>query len=94
MSERNTSMNKLGLLSIVLATASLTMVGCASTQSPETAQNTQQVEQSDTTLAQSATAETDSQNGVAVQSDPSLEQAEPVQVSPASEVPQSGQPTE
>lgn len=87
-------MNKFGLLSLVLASASLTMVGCASTQSPESAQSTPQTESLDHSAAQSSSIESNTQNGVAVQADPSLEQAEPVQVSPMGDVPESTQPAQ
>lgn len=82
-------MNKLGLFSLILAGATLTMVGCASNTSPESAQSTPApTTQSDTSLAQSATTEVDAQNGVAVQADPTLQNAEPIQATPAEELPQ------
>ncbi|MBU3845907.1 MAG: molybdenum ABC transporter substrate-binding protein [Candidatus Acinetobacter avistercoris] len=87
-------MNKLGLLSLVFAGASLTMVGCASTESPETAQSSQQVESVDHSTAQNSTLESSSQNGVAVQSDPMLEQAEPMQATPMGDVPETQQPVQ
>lgn len=88
-------MNKFGLLSLVLAGASLTMVGCASTQSPESAQATPQTESLDhSAVAQSSSIESSSQNGSAVQADPSLEQAQPIQVSPMGDVPESAQPVQ
>lgn len=87
-------MNKFSLLSLVFASASLTMVGCASTQSPESAQSTPQTESLDHSAANSSSIESNTQNGVAVQADPSLEQAEPVQVSPMGDVPESAQPVQ
>ena len=87
-------MNKFGLLSLVLAGASLSLVGCASTQSPETAQSTQQTESIDHSAAQSSSIESSPQNGSAVQADPSLEQAEPIQVSPMGDVPESAEPVQ
>lgn len=83
-------MKNLGLLSLILAGASLTMVGCESTRSNETAQSSQQMTQ-EQAVAQSATVETDAQAGAAVQVDPTLQQAEPVQVSPATDAPESAQ---
>ena len=85
-------MNKLGLCSLILAAASLTMVGCAANQSHETAQANQTTTQTEPSLAQSATAGVEAQGGVAVQADPSIEGAEPIQVSPAIEAPQAEQP--
>lgn len=84
-------MKKLALLSLVVG-ASLAFVGCASTQAPETAQSSQATETN--TSAQSATVETDSQNGVAVQADPTLQQAEPIQVSPVGDAPEATQPVQ
>lgn len=83
-------MKNLGLLSLILAGASLTMVGCESTRSSETAQSSQQMTQ-EQAVVQSATVETDAQAGAAVQVDPTLQQAEPVQVSPATDAPESAQ---
>lgn len=83
-------MKNLGLLSLILAGATLTMVGCESTRSTETAQSSQQMGQ-EQAVAQSATVETDAQAGAAVQVDPTLQQAEPVQVSPATDAPESAQ---
>lgn len=88
-------MNKLGLLSLLFAGASLTMVGCASNQTPETAQSSAPTTtQSDPSLAQSATTEVDAQGGVAVQADPTLQNAEPVQAAPMEDMPQAEQPVQ
>lgn len=87
-------MNKLGLFSLILAGASLTMVGCASNSTPETAQASPASVQSDASIAQSATTDIDAQNGVAVQADPTLQNAEPIQATPSSELPQSEQPAQ
>lgn len=84
-------MKKLALLSLVVG-ASVAFVGCASTQTPETAQSSQATESN--TSAQSSSVETDSQNGVAVQVDPTLQQAEPIQVSPVGDVPEATQPAQ
>ncbi|QIO07578.1 putative periplasmic lipoprotein [Acinetobacter lanii] len=84
-------MKKLGLLSLILAGASLTMVGCESTKSTETAQSSQQVGQ-ESAIAQSATVDADVQSGAAVQADPTLQQAEPVQVSPVTDAPSAEAP--
>lgn len=83
-------MKKLGLISLVLAGATLGFVGCASTTSPETAQTSHSTEQSDA-IAQAATTDQSTQGGAAVQVDPTLQQAEPIQVSPMGDVPQSSQ---
>lgn len=80
-------MNKLGFLSLILVGASVTMVGCESTTSTETAQTSQQVSQD--TVAQSATVDATAQSGAAVQADPTLQPAEPVQVSPMGDETQS-----
>ncbi|MDM1762147.1 MULTISPECIES: hypothetical protein [Acinetobacter] len=79
-------MKKLGLISLVLAGVSLAAVGCTSTESssaPETAATQQAPVDSS---AQAASVETSSQTGVAVQSDPTLQQAAPVQVNPEADV--------
>ena len=55
-------MNKLGLFSLILAGASLTMVGCASNSTPETAQSSSASVQSDASIAQSTTTDIDAQN--------------------------------
>ena len=78
-------MHKFGLLPLILSGATFAMVGCESTQSTDTAQSTPQVQQSEAGLAQSANIETETQAGAAVQVDPTLQQAEPIQVSPASD---------
>lgn len=85
-------MNKLSLFSLILAGASLTMVGCASNSSPETALSTPEPVQTDPSLAQSATTDLDTQNGVAVQADPSLQNAQPIQATPVEDLPQVEQP--
>lgn len=87
-------MNKLGLFSLILAGASLTMVGCASNSSPETARSTPEPVQTDPSLAQSATTDLDAQNGVAVQADPSLQNAQPIQANPVEDLPQVEQPVQ
>ncbi|EZQ01447.1 hypothetical protein [Acinetobacter sp. Ver3] len=73
-------MKKLGLISLAFAAIGFATVGCTSNQSAETAQATTQT---DASIAQAATTEMDTQNGVAVQADPSVESAEPIQAVPA-----------
>lgn len=87
-------MNKLGLLSFILMSAGLTMVGCTSTQSPETAHANQQIESVDQSAAQSLSIESGNQNGAAVQTNPALQQAEPQQAIPMGDVPESQQPVQ
>ncbi|WP_180029016.1 molybdenum ABC transporter substrate-binding protein [Acinetobacter sp. YH16032] len=76
-------MKKLGLISLAFAAIGFATVGCTSNQSAETAQATQPTTQTDASIAQAATTEMDTQNGVAVQADPSVESAEPIQAVPA-----------
>ncbi len=81
-------MKKLGLISLLLTGVSFAAVGCTSTEStsaPETAA-TQQSSQVEENSAQASTLDHSSQTGVAVQSDPTLQQAEPVQVNPETDV--------
>lgn len=80
-------MKKLGLISLLLAGVSLAAVGCTSTEStsaPETTA-TQQAPQTES-AAQGASVDASSQTGVAVQSDPTLQQSAPIQVNPEADV--------
>lgn len=76
-------MKKLGLISLAFAAIGFATVGCTSNQSSENAQATQPTTQTDTSIAQATNGEIDTQDGVAVQADPSVESAEPIQAVPA-----------
>lgn len=74
-------MKKLGLMSLVLAGAAVSFVGCTSTTSPETAQTSHSPEQADA-IAQAASTGQTTQGGAAVQVDPTLQQSDSNQVNP------------
>lgn len=78
-------MKNLGLVSLVFAGVTFAIVGCTSTQSPESAQTTQ----SPDATAPSASTDQSIQSSPAAQSDSSIQQA-PVQASPL-DVPESSQ---
>ena len=81
-------MKNLGLISLLFAGVSFAAVGCTSNEStsaPETAA-TQQAPQVEESSAQVSTIDSSAQTGIAAQSDPTLQQAEPVQVNPETDV--------
>lgn len=80
-------MKKLGLISLLLTGVSLVAVGCTSTESTNTPSTaaTQQAPQTESS-AQVSSVDSSSQTGIAVQSDPTLQQSEPAQVNPETDV--------
>lgn len=76
-------MKKLGLFSLLMASIGFATVGCSSNHNAETVQTSQPTSQTDVPATQSATTQMQNNDGAAVHADPTLQQAEPIQVMPA-----------
>ena len=76
-------MKKLGLFSLLIASVGFATVGCTSNHTGETAQTSQQTSQTEVPVSQSASTQVQTSDGAASHADPTLQQADPIQVMPA-----------